>query len=99
MLECILFQLLKECKQKTKRILVEKLGQEAVEWGHGEIGFSSSEENMLVAIICDLIERIWSHGKFCRIVQPKGVLRNFWKEVLDQKWATLLALRATLETS
>jgi len=41
---------------------VEKLGQEAVEWGHGEIGFSSSEENMLVATICDLIERIWSHG-------------------------------------
>ena len=60
---CLLSQLLRECKQKTKRILVEKLGQEAVEWGHGEIGFSSSEENMLVAIICDLIERIWSHGE------------------------------------
>ena len=70
LLEYIRLQLLKECKQKTKRILVEKLGQEAVEWGHGEIGFSSSEENMLVAIICDLIERIWSHGKFNQFVQP-----------------------------
>jgi hypothetical protein len=31
-------QLLKESKQKTKRILLEKLGLEAVEWGHGQIG-------------------------------------------------------------
>ena len=58
-------QLLRECKSKTKRILLEKLGQEAVEWGHGqpaEAGFTGSEENMLVAAVCDLIERIWSHG-------------------------------------
>eukprot|EP00095_Tigriopus_kingsejongensis_P007193 maker-scaffold192_size271026-snap-gene-0.15 protein:Tk07193 transcript:maker-scaffold192_size271026-snap-gene-0.15-mRNA-1 annotation:"denn domain-containing protein 5b" len=54
-------QLLGECKSKTKRILLEKLGQEAVEWGHGS-QFSGSEENMLVASVCDLIERIWSHG-------------------------------------
>ena len=31
-------QLLKESKQKTKRILLEKLGLEAVEWGHGQLG-------------------------------------------------------------
>ena len=31
-------QLLKESKQKTKRILLEKLGSEAVEWGHGQLG-------------------------------------------------------------
>ena len=64
-------QLLRECKSKTKRILLEKLGQEAVEWGHGgsqqaaEKGAAfagHSEENMLVAAVCDLIERIWSHG-------------------------------------
>lgn len=55
-------QLLKETKQKTKRILLEKLGQEAVEWGHGKIGFSGTEENMLVGSLCDLIERIWAHG-------------------------------------
>ena len=24
--------------------------------------FSGSEENMLVASVCDLIERVWSHG-------------------------------------
>ena len=55
-------ELLKECKMKTKRILLEKLGQEAVHWGHGNLAFTGSEENMLVASICDLIERIWSHG-------------------------------------
>jgi hypothetical protein len=32
-------QLLKESKQKTKRILLEKLGLEAVEWGHGQLGY------------------------------------------------------------
>ena len=34
-------QLLRECKSKTKRILLEKLGQEAVEWGHGNQGCNS----------------------------------------------------------
>jgi len=28
-------ELLRECKAKTKRILLEKLGQEAIQWGHG----------------------------------------------------------------
>ena len=56
-------QLLREAKSKTKRILLEKLGSEAVEWGHGDtMLFTGSEENMLVASVCDLCERIWSHG-------------------------------------
>ena len=68
-------QLLKETKQKTKRILLEKLGQEAVEWGHGQIGFSGSEENMLVGNLCDLLERIWSHGLQAR--QKKSAFWSF----------------------
>merc|ERR1719312_1369730 len=68
-------QLLKETKQKTKRILLEKLGQEAVEWGHGQIGFSGSEENMLVGNLCDLLERIWSHGLQAR--QRKSAFWSF----------------------
>jgi len=55
-------QLLKETKQKTKRILLEKLGSESVEWGHTNLGFSGTEENMLVGSLCDLLERIWAHG-------------------------------------
>ena len=68
-------QLLKETKQKTKRILLEKLGSEAVEWGHGQMGFTGSEENMLVGSLCDLLERIWSHGLQAR--QRKSAFWSF----------------------
>ncbi|XP_055011311.1 LOW QUALITY PROTEIN: DENN domain-containing protein 5B-like [Boleophthalmus pectinirostris] len=54
--------LLKECRLKTKRLLVAKMGGEAVELGHGEALISGLEENTLVASLCDLLERIWSHG-------------------------------------
>ena len=53
--------LLKESKLKTKRMLVEKM-PEAVTLGHGEARISGIEENMLMASLCDLIERIWGHG-------------------------------------
>lgn len=32
--------LLKECRNKTKRMLVEKMGREAVELGHGEVNIT-----------------------------------------------------------
>uniref|UniRef100_A0A3B3ZXT8 DENN domain containing 5B n=1 Tax=Periophthalmus magnuspinnatus TaxID=409849 RepID=A0A3B3ZXT8_9GOBI len=54
--------LLKECRLKTKRLLVAKMGREAVELGHGDAMISGLEENTLVASLCDLLERIWSHG-------------------------------------
>merc|ERR1719391_637572 len=73
-------QLLKETKQKTKRILLEKLGMEAVEWGHGQIGFSGSEENMLVGSLCDLLERIWSHG-----LQARQRKSAFWVPLINSK--------------
>ena len=43
-------------------MLVEKMGQEAVELGHSEASVSGVEENTLIASLCDLLERIWSHG-------------------------------------
>jgi hypothetical protein len=43
-------------------MLVEKMGQEAVELGHGEATITAAEENTLIASLCDLLERIWSHG-------------------------------------
>ncbi|OQR76595.1 DENN domain-containing protein 5A-like, partial [Tropilaelaps mercedesae] len=60
-------QLLAECKQKTKRMCVEKMGHaEAVEMGHKRASdnckTSTIEENTLIAGLCDLLERIWSHG-------------------------------------
>jgi hypothetical protein len=45
-------------------MLVEKMGTEAVELGHGsgEGSLVGVEENTLIASLCDLLERIWSHG-------------------------------------
>ncbi|XP_076762018.1 DENN domain containing pinstripe isoform X1 [Xylocopa sonorina] len=55
-------KLLKDCKSKTKRMLVSKMGSEAVALGHGGESLSDVEENTLVASLCDLLERVWSHG-------------------------------------
>lgn len=38
------------------------MGHEAVELGHGEANITGLEENTLIASLCDLLERIWSHG-------------------------------------
>ncbi|XP_055505451.1 DENN domain-containing protein 5A isoform X3 [Leucoraja erinacea] len=69
--------LLKECRNKTKRMLVEKMGREAVELGHGEVTLTGVEENTLIASLCDLLERIWSHGLLVK--QGKSAL---WSHLL-----------------
>ncbi|XP_028426321.1 DENN domain-containing protein 5B isoform X2 [Perca flavescens] len=69
--------LLKECRMKTKRMLVEKMGREAVELGHGEPNITGLEENTLIASLCDLLERIWSHG--LQVKQGKSAL---WSHLL-----------------
>ncbi|CAH8637671.1 unnamed protein product [Heterobilharzia americana] len=54
--------LLEECKHRTKRMVLKKIGQEAIEMGHVDPNISVVEENTLVSGLCDLMERIWSHG-------------------------------------
>ncbi|XP_034019109.1 DENN domain-containing protein 5B [Thalassophryne amazonica] len=76
--------LLKECRTKTKRMLVEKMGREAVELGHGDATITGMEENMLIASLCDLLERIWSHG--LQVKQGKSAL-----------WSHLLHYQARVE--
>lgn len=73
-------QLLREAKSKTKRILVAKMGKEAVQLGHTDLSLMGVEENTLVASMCDMVERIWNHG----LVRKKG------KSAL---WSHLLALQ------
>lgn len=63
---------------KTKRMLVEKMGHEAVELGHGEANITGLEENTLIASLCDLLERIWSHG--LQVKQGKSAL---WSHLLQ----------------
>ncbi|XP_003372231.1 serine/threonine-protein kinase RIO3 [Trichinella spiralis] len=55
-------KLLLLAKTKTKRLLLEKLGKEAVQLGHDNSGIGGVEENTLVTSLCDMIERIWHHG-------------------------------------
>lgn len=42
-------------------MLVAKMGYEAVELGH-RMQNMMMEENALIIGLCDLLERIWSHG-------------------------------------
>uniref|UniRef100_A0A8P4K6K6 DENN/MADD domain containing 5A n=1 Tax=Dicentrarchus labrax TaxID=13489 RepID=A0A8P4K6K6_DICLA len=78
--------LLKECRNKTKRMLVEKMGREAVELGHGEVSITGVEENTLIASLCDLLERIWSHG--LQVKQGKSAL---WSHLLTKYLLNLSA--------
>lgn len=70
--------LLGECKTRTKRMLVEKMGVEAVELGHAEASITGLEENTLLASFCDLLERIWSHG-----LQAKQGKSALWSHLLN----------------
>ena len=53
---------------QVKKILVQKMGQEAVDLGHADANVSGVEENTLIASLCDLLERVWSHGLTTREV-------------------------------
>ncbi|CAB3405241.1 unnamed protein product [Caenorhabditis bovis] len=73
-------QLLKETKAKTKRMLVDKMGKEAVNLGHLDAGITGVEENTLVASFCDLLERIWAHG-----LKNKHGKSSIWNFVLQHQ--------------
>ncbi|XP_078405312.1 DENN domain-containing protein 5A isoform X2 [Cetorhinus maximus] len=88
--------LLKECRNKTKRMLVEKMGREAVELGHGEVTITGVEENTLIASLCDLLERIWSHG--LQVKQGKSALWSHllhYQETKGKKEAVLGSTNST----
>ncbi|XP_032781013.1 DENN domain-containing protein 5B isoform X2 [Daphnia magna] len=70
-------QLLQECKTKTKRLLVGKMGSEAFELGHGQVSVSGVEDNTLIAGLCDLLERVWAHG-----LQTKQGKSALWSHIL-----------------
>ncbi|KAB7506558.1 DENN domain-containing protein 5A [Armadillidium nasatum] len=71
-------QLLKECKTRSKRMLVQKMGSEAIELGHGEGSLVGVEENTLIASLCDLLERIWGHG-----LQRKQGKSALWSHLIS----------------
>ncbi|XP_051917570.1 DENN domain-containing protein 5B-like isoform X2 [Hippocampus zosterae] len=76
--------LLSECRLKTKRMLMERMGKESVEVGQGEANITGLQENTLIHGLCDLLERTWGHG--LQMKQGKSAL-----------WSHLLHFQATLE--
>ncbi|VDP38770.1 unnamed protein product, partial [Schistosoma margrebowiei] len=60
---------------RTKRMVLKKIGQEAIEMGHCDPNISVVEENTLVSGLCDLLERIWSHGLNKKIVGCSSLKR------------------------
>ncbi|XP_076274103.1 DENN domain containing pinstripe isoform X1 [Rhynchophorus ferrugineus] len=72
-------KLLGDCKAKTKRMLLAKLGAEGVTLSSNPSSdsFGAVEENTLVAALCDFLERVWSHG-----LQKKRGKSALWSHLL-----------------
>ncbi|KAM4572253.1 DENN domain-containing protein 5B-like isoform 3-T3 [Odontesthes bonariensis] len=75
-------ELLSECRLKTKRMLMERMGKECVELGQGEASITGLQENTLIHGLCDLLERTWGHG--LQIKQGKSAL---WSHLLHYQAA------------
>ncbi|VDO28728.1 unnamed protein product, partial [Onchocerca flexuosa] len=86
-------QLLKETKTKTKRMLVEKMGREALQLGHSDAIVNGLEENTLVASFCDLLERIWAHGS----VNKQGK-SSLWAHILHHQEIEKLGILSHVST-
>uniref|UniRef100_A0AAY5K1I3 DENN domain containing 5B n=1 Tax=Esox lucius TaxID=8010 RepID=A0AAY5K1I3_ESOLU len=54
--------LLRECRLKTRRMLMERMGKERAESSQVEAGITGLQENTLIHSICVLLERTWAHG-------------------------------------
>ncbi|CAL8357185.1 unnamed protein product [Lota lota] len=71
------YGLLNECRLKTKRMLVERIGKESLEVGQGEANLSGLQERTLIHGLCDLLERTWGHG-----LQLKQGHSTLWSHLL-----------------
>lgn len=73
---------MQDCRSKIKRMLLEKMGTEAIELGlNGEVSVIGVEENTMIASLCDLLEKMWSHGLTNK--QGKSALWSHLQSYLD----------------
>ncbi|CAG9861723.1 unnamed protein product [Phyllotreta striolata] len=72
-------KLLKDCKAKTKRMLLAKLGAEGVTLSSNNAmdNFGAVEESTLITSLCDFLERVWAHG-----LQKKRGKSALWSYIL-----------------
>lgn len=73
----IVESLLRETKIKTKRILLEKMSSDEIT-PLGLHPIDEIEGNTLIASLCDLIERVWTHGLKCTDQSTLGSCSSFW---------------------
>lgn len=60
-------------------MLVERMDSEAANLGlNTEVSISGIEENTLIASLCDLLEKIWSHG-----LQSKRGKSGLWTHLMS----------------
>ena len=45
-----------------KRLLVSKMGRDAMMLGHADHAGGLLEDNSLITSLCELLERVWMHG-------------------------------------
>lgn len=65
-------------------MLLEKMGSEAIALGlSGEISVVGVEENTMIASLCDLLEKVWSHGLINK--QGKSALWTHLQAYLDSQ--------------
>ncbi|XP_068595232.1 DENN domain-containing protein 5B [Brachionichthys hirsutus] len=76
------YGLLSECRLKTKRMLMERIGKESVELGQGEANITGLLEKTLIHGLCDLLERTWGHG-----LQLKRGKSALWSHLLHYQAA------------
>eukprot|EP00117_Sycon_ciliatum_P015844 scpid14380/ scgid5989/ DENN domain-containing protein 5B; Rab6IP1-like protein len=84
-------QLLRDCRVKVKRLLVSKMGRDAMMLGHADHAGGLLEDNSLITSLCELLERVWMHGsvqgKHASSTQGKSVmwthLETYYEERRD----------------
>ena len=78
-------ELLDECKTKTKKLLLVKLGREVENLGIQE-SVSLQEENTLIKSLCDLLDRVWSHGLAVKKVEKihYSIRISLYKELMNE---------------
>uniref|UniRef100_A0A7N6BGM9 DENN domain containing 5B n=1 Tax=Anabas testudineus TaxID=64144 RepID=A0A7N6BGM9_ANATE len=88
--------LLSECRLKTKRMLMERMGKESAELGQGEANITGLQENTLIHSLCDLLERTWGHGLQLKQVRHTHT-RHFTHPISSDDLQEHLELSRTLD--
>lgn len=75
-------ELINEVKDLTKSIIIETMGYPNQAQGTTNYDNSSNNCNALIGALCDLIERVWSHGAFASH-QDKTVCCPLWNHLIS----------------